>query len=105
MSDFVIAENGQFPPQYNVLEKGEDGIYKLIFGPDDLDDAKRKLSELSDPKRARDDSGQYIADDPETPEVNEAYVGGRKKESSKKKSSKKKTSKKKTSKKKTSKKR
>ena len=48
MSNYVIAENGDFPPQYNVLAKGEDGIYRVVFGPDpDLEDAKRKHKELS----------------------------------------------------------
>jgi hypothetical protein len=28
--------------------------------------------------RARDDKGHYVADDPSTPDVNEAYVGGKK---------------------------
>ena len=48
MSNYIIAENGNFPPQYNVLVKGEDGIYRVVFGPDpDLDDAERKHKELS----------------------------------------------------------
>ena len=74
MSDYIIAENGQFPPQFNVFEKGEDGVYTLVYGPDDIDDAKRKLTELSGTgERARNKSGHYIADDPSTPQ-NEAYV-------------------------------
>ena len=48
MSNYIIAENGDFPPQYNVLAKGEDGIYRVVFGPDpDLEDAERKHKELS----------------------------------------------------------
>ena len=48
MSNYIIAENGDFPPQYNVLAKGEDGIYRVVFGPDpDLEDADRKHKELS----------------------------------------------------------
>ena len=48
MSNYIIAENGNFPPQYNVLVKGEDGIYRVVFGPDpDLEDAERKHKELS----------------------------------------------------------
>ena len=48
MSNYVIAENGDFPPQYNVLAKGEDGFYRVVFGPDpDLEDAERKHKELS----------------------------------------------------------
>ena len=44
--------------------------------------------------RARDDKGHYIADDPSTPDVNEAYVDG--KTPAKKKTTKKKTTKKKS---------
>jgi len=29
------------------------------------------------PKRARDDEGKFIADDPSTPDINEAYEGGK----------------------------
>ncbi len=48
MSNYIIAENGDFPPQYNVLAKGEDGIYRVVFWPDpDLEDAERKHKELS----------------------------------------------------------
>jgi len=45
-------------------------------------------------ERARNDKGQLVADDPSTPDVNEAYVGGKK--PVKKKTTKKTTAKKKT---------
>ena len=32
---------------------------------------------IVEPKRARDEKGQFIADDPSTPEINEAYEGGK----------------------------
>jgi len=49
MLNYIISENGDFPPQYNVLAKGEDGIYRVVFGPDpDLVDAERKHKELSE---------------------------------------------------------
>ena len=49
-------------------------------------------------KRARNEKGHYIADDPETPDVNEAYVGGKApaKKTTKKKSTAKKSTKKKS---------
>ena len=54
MSNYIIAENGDFPPQYNVLAKGEDGIYRVVFGPDpDLEDAERKHKELSGTPKKR----------------------------------------------------
>ena len=57
----------------------------------------RKASEVEAPvKRARDEDGHFEADDPATPEVNEAYVGGKtpKKKARKKKAPAKKKAKK-----------
>tara|TARA_R110001606_G_scaffold178652_1_gene325287 strand:- start:137 stop:427 length:291 start_codon:yes stop_codon:yes gene_type:complete len=74
---YVISETGEFPAQYKVLKLDEDGIYKPIFGPDpDLEDAERKCSEMNN-DRARNDKGQLIGDDLSTPDINEAYVGGK----------------------------
>lgn len=76
---YFISENGNFPAQYFVLAEGDDGILRPVFGPDpDLEDAQRKHAELSGSnKRARDSKGHYKADDPSTPDVNEAYVSGK----------------------------
>ena len=91
---YVISETGQFPAQYKVLKLDEDGIYKPVFGPDpDLEDAERKCSEMNN-DRARNDKGQLIGDDLSTPDINEAYVGGKAPE--KKKTKTKKTTVKKT---------
>ena len=93
----IISETGEFPASYNVLQEGDDGIWLKVFGPDpDLEDAKRKADELNG-VRARDSKGHYVADDPSTPDINEAYVGGK----APKKTKAKKTAKKKTSKAKT----
>ena len=74
---YVISETGEFPPQYKVLRLGENGIYLPVFGPDpDLSDAERKCAEMNG-ERARNDDGHFVADDPSTPDVNEAYVGGK----------------------------
>ena len=45
----------------------------------------------AEPIRARNEKGHYIADDPSTPDVNEAYEGGKAPKKSKAKSSKKKS--------------
>jgi hypothetical protein len=75
---YVISETGEFPAQYMVLRSDDDGIYRPIFGPDpDLQDAERKCGEMNG-DRAKDSKGHYVADDPSTPDVNEAYVGGKK---------------------------
>ena len=76
--DYVISETGEFPPQYKVLHLDADGIYRPVFGPDpDLEDAERKCAEMNG-ERARNEKGQLIGDDPSTPDINEAYVGGKK---------------------------
>ena len=79
MAKAIMATNGNFPAGYNVLQANKDGIYEVVFGPDpDLEDAQRKHAELSgSKKRARDSKGHYKADDPSTPDVNEAYVSGK----------------------------
>jgi|TARA_R100001082_G_scaffold103028_1_gene73462 hypothetical protein len=88
---YVISETGEFPAQYKVLKLGENGIYTPVFGPDpDLSDAERKCAEMNG-ERARNDEGHYIADDPSTPDVNEAYVGGKAPTKPKKTAAKKKT--------------
>ena len=38
---------------------------------------KKKDKKPSEPIRARTDAGHFVADDPSTPDVNEAYVGGK----------------------------
>ena len=50
---YIISETAEFPPQYKVLQEGQDGIWKPIFGPDpDLEDAQRKVAELQPVKKA-----------------------------------------------------
>ena len=40
---YIISETGEFPPQYKVLQEGENGIWIPVFGPDpDLEDAQRQ---------------------------------------------------------------
>ena len=76
MDKYIIYGAG-FPPQYFVLEQGEDGIWKSVFGPDpDLVDAQAKVDDLNG-VRARNDKGQLVGDDPSTPDVNEAYKSGK----------------------------
>ena len=97
MDKYIIYGAG-FPPQYYVLEQGEDGIWKSVFGPDpDLVDAQAKVDDLNG-VRARNDKGQLIGDDPSTPDVNEAWEGGKApaKKKTAKKSTKKTTAKKTT---------
>jgi len=39
---------------------------------------KSREEAIVDPERARDEDGKFIADDPETPDTNEAWEGGKK---------------------------
>lgn len=41
------------------------------------DDPRVYRREIAEPKRARNEKGQLIADDPSTPDVNEAWEGGK----------------------------
>jgi hypothetical protein len=92
-NSYIIAENGEFPAQYFVMKKNDDGIYQIVFGPDpDIEDAERKVAELSgSTKRARTKKGHYKSDDPSTPDINEAYVSGKAPVKKKKAPAKKKT--------------
>ena len=67
------------------------GIGFLVNWFVDSQDKKSEESKPVEPKRARDDKGHFVADDPKTPNVNEAWVGGE----APKKPKKKKTTKKK----------
>lgn len=42
-----------------------------------IKDDPRVYRKDNDPKRARNEKGQLIADDPSTPDVNEAWEGGK----------------------------
>lgn len=63
---------------------------------DAVEETVQVEAEVKEVKRARNDKGQLKADDPSTPDVNEAWEGG---EAPKKTTAKKKTTKKKTTKK------
>ncbi len=55
-----------------------------------------EAEETGEPVRARNDKGQLIGDDPDTPDVNEAWEGGEAPKKPAKKTTKKKTTKKKS---------
>ena len=45
---YVISETGEFPPKYNVLKLGDNGIYLPVFGPEaNIEEAKRKCNEAN----------------------------------------------------------
>ena len=94
MSTLKILQNGTFADGEGVYQIGyelEDGSFDIV--QHDVmrkDVAEAKLSEMGVAKpvemeRARNDTGHFVADDPATPDVNEAYVPKKKKAPAKKK--------------------
>jgi hypothetical protein len=59
-----------------------------------VDSVEETIEVEAEIKRARNDKGQLIGDDPETPDVNEAWEGGEAPKETKKSTKKKKTTKK-----------
>lgn len=103
MSKLKVLQNGTFADGEGVYQIGyelEDGSLHIVeHKVMRKDEAKAKLSEIEESKqelssteleRARNDKGHYIADDPSTPEINEAYVAKKKAPAKKKTPAKKK---------------
>ena len=80
-------------PDLEILTKLVDDVWELVFGTERRPKRKRgedrrktdrgndrrfnKFGEPEEPKRARGKKGRYLADDKSTPNVNEAWVGGK----------------------------
>ena len=63
------------------LDKG-DGVMDVIYGPSHnwpfkALEKEMKMATTKKPKRARGKKGRYKGDDKSTPNVNEAWVGGK----------------------------
>ena len=48
-----------------------------VDAPEEKGDPEPVDTVDDEPERARDEKGHYVADDPDTPDVNEAYEGGK----------------------------
>ena len=61
------------------FEEIVDDVWELVFGTVRRPEVKFKgmMKETPKPKRARGKKGKFLADDPETKDFNEAYVGGK----------------------------
>ena len=90
----IIKSEGKW--QDEVMETFIENGWAMEVKVDSADDAVEVEAEVKEVKRARNEKGQLKADDPSTPDVNEAWEGG---EAPKKTTAKKKTTKKKTTKK------
>jgi hypothetical protein len=76
-------------PDLEILTKLVDDVWEIIFGtprrPEgklerlygDYVKTKEMYTTTKKPKRARGNKGRYLADDPTTKDVNEAWVGGK----------------------------
>ena len=82
MADLEVFQTGNFSdgrPVFHVRSNKEDGTYDIVNANlMSKEEATAALAELQPPAktkrtRARTDEGQFIADDPDTPE-NEAWV-------------------------------
>lgn len=58
---------------YGVWESKDPAILEFIASQETKKPVK-KVKEKLEMVRARDEEGQFIADDPETPDVNEAWI-------------------------------
>ena len=90
----IVKSEGKW--QDEVMETFIENGWAMEVKVDSADDAVEVEAEVKEVKRARNKKGQLIGDDPDTPDVNEAWEGG---EAPKKTTAKKKTTKKKTTKK------
>jgi len=90
----IIHSEGQW--QDDVMDKFIANGWAMEVKVDSAEENLQVEAEVKEIKRARNEKGQLQADDPSTPDVNEAWEGG---EAPKKTTAKKKTTKKKTTKK------
>ena len=94
-ADEIVESEGAW--QDEVMEKFVENGWAMEVKVDSVDETVDMEGEVKEVKRARNDKGQLIGDDPDTPNVNEAWEGGKapkKKTTAKKKTTKKKTTKK-----------
>ncbi len=85
--------------QEDVMNKFVENGWAMEVKVDSVDETVDLESEVKEVKRARNEDGTLKGDDPSTPDVNEAWEGGKapkKKSTAKKKTTKKKTTKKTT---------
>tara|TARA_Y100000361_G_scaffold88981_1_gene79119 strand:- start:358 stop:576 length:219 start_codon:yes stop_codon:yes gene_type:complete len=62
---------------YDVFKKWLGGVLDLMWGTPNMFQKALKKEMMKKPKRARGKKGRYLADDPTTKGINEAWVGGK----------------------------
>ena len=94
-ADEIVESEGAW--QDEVMEKFIENGWAMEVKVDLVEETVDVEADVKEVKRARNKKGQLIGDDPDTPDVNEAWEGGKapkKKTTAKKKTTKKKTTKK-----------
>tara|TARA_X000001382_G_scaffold79719_1_gene56015 strand:+ start:3679 stop:4050 length:372 start_codon:yes stop_codon:yes gene_type:complete len=94
-ADEIIESEGTW--QDELMDSFIENGWAMEVKVDSVEETVDVEADVKEVKRARNDKGQLIGDDPETPDVNEAWEGGeapKKKTTAKKKTTKKKTTKK-----------
>jgi len=94
-ADEIVESEGNW--QDELMDSFIENGWAMEVKVDSADETVDIEADVKEVKRARNDKGQLIGDDPETPDVNEAWEGGKapkKKTTAKKKTTKKKTTKK-----------
>ena len=94
-ADEIVESEGTW--QDELMDSFIENGWAMEVKVDSVDETVEVEADVKEVKRARNDKGQLIGDDPDTPDVNEAWEGGeapKKKTTAKKKTTKKKTTKK-----------
>ena len=94
-ADEIVESKGAW--QDEVMEKFIENGWAMEVKVDSVEETVDVEADVKEVKRARNKKGQLIGDNPDTPDVNEAWEGGKapkKKTTAKKKTTKKKTTKK-----------
>lgn len=96
-ADDIVESKGKW--QEEIMDNFVANGWAIEIKVDSVEEVLDVQAEVKEVKRARNEKGQLKADDPTTPDVNEAWEGGKapkKKTTAKKKTTKKKTTKKAT---------
>lgn len=93
-ADDIVISKGKW--QEEIMDTFVENGWAMEVKVDSVEETLDVEAEVKEVKRARNEKGQLQADDPSTPDVNEAWEGGKapKKTTAKKKTTKKKTTKK-----------
>lgn len=93
-ADDIVISKGKW--QEEIMDTFVENGWAMEVKIDSVEETLDVEAEVKEVKRARNEKGQLKADDPSTPDVNEAWEGGKAPVKTTKKTTKKKTTKKKS---------